>query len=201
MELIREHQLNIMLFEQTAEALAEAIDAKDRYTHGHSTRVAEISERIAREAGFSDKECEEVYFAALLHDVGKIGIRDDIINKEGRLSDEEFEHIKQHPILGYQILSNIKQSRTLNVGAHYHHERYDGSGYPDGLRGEEIPAIARIIAVADAYDAMTSSRSYRSSLSEEATREELVRGMGTQFDPQYAEIMLHIMDEDNKERQ
>ena len=183
------------LFEQTAGALAEAIDAKDGYTHGHSTRVAEISGRIAKEAGFSEKDCKKVYFAALLHDVGKIGIRDDIINKEGRLTDEEFEHIKQHPVLGYQILSKIKQSDTLSIGARYHHERYDGTGYPDGLAGEDIPDIARIIAVADAYDAMTSSRSYRGSLSEERTREELMKGMGTQFDPQYAKIMLRIMDE------
>ena len=185
------------LFEQTAEALAEAIDAKDGYTHGHSTRVADISRRIAKEAGFSEQDCEKVYFAALLHDVGKIGIRDDVINKEGRLTDEEFEHIKEHPILGYQILSNIKQSDTLNIGAHYHHERYDGTGYPDGLSGEDIPAIARIIAVADAYDAMTSSRSYRDRLSEEKTKEELEKGMGTQFDPEYAKIMLHIIDEKN----
>ncbi len=181
------------MFEQTAEALANAIDAKDRYTHGHSARVALISRQIATEAGFSDKECTQIYYAALLHDVGKIGIRDEIINKVGRLTDEEFEEIKRHPILGYQILSSIKQSPSLSVGAHYHHERYDGSGYPEGLSGEVIPEVARIIAVADAYDAMTSSRSYRDALPRQAMVDELTRGMGKQFDPKYDRIMLHIL--------
>ena len=183
------------MFEQTAESLANAIDAKDRYTHGHSTRVASISRQIAEREGLPEEECRKIYFSALLHDVGKIGVPDVIINKEGKLTDEEFEHIKQHPILGYQILSSIKQSPELSVGAHYHHERYDGKGYPDGLKGEEIPETARIIAVADAYDAMTSTRSYRKELSGEKTKEELRKGMGTQFDPKYAQIMLDIMEE------
>ncbi|MCR5842809.1 MAG: HD-GYP domain-containing protein [Oscillospiraceae bacterium] len=182
------------MFAETAEALANAIDAKDKYTHGHSTRVAALSRQIAKKAGMTDRDCDQVYFAALLHDIGKIGIRDDIINKEGKLTDEEFEQIKLHPILGYQILSSIKQSPTLSVGAHYHHERYDGTGYPDGLRGEEIPQIARIIAVADAYDAMSSSRSYRAYLPLETIKRELKRGMGKQFDPKYAEIMLRMME-------
>ena len=183
------------MFEQTAEALANAIDAKDRYTHGHSTRVASISRQIAERAGFTGEECRQIYFSALLHDVGKIGVPDAIISKEGKLTDGEFRHIRQHPILGYQILSSIRQSPELSVGAHYHHERYDGTGYPDGLKGEEIPETARIIAVADAYDAMTSTRSYRKELSDEKTKEELRNGMGTQFDPKYAEIMLDIMEE------
>ena len=183
------------MFEQTAESLANAIDAKDRYTHGHSTRVASISRQIAERAGLPEEECRKIYFSALLHDVGKIGVPDVIINKEGKLTDEEFEHIRQHPILGYQILSSIKQSPELSVGAHYHHERYDGKGYPDGMKGEEIPETARIIAVADAYDAMTSSRSYRKELSYEKTKEELRKGMGTQFDPKYAQIMLDIIEE------
>ena len=182
------------MFEQTAEALAGAIDAKDRYTHGHSTRVAAISREIAKEAGWSDKDCSRVYFAALLHDVGKIGVRDEILNKEGKLTPEEFEQIKVHPILGNQILSSIRQAPSLSVGAHYHHERYDGTGYPDGLSGEDIPEIARIIAVADAYDAMTSARSYRDRLPQEKTRSELTRGMGKQHDPGFAEIMLHLID-------
>jgi len=182
------------MFEETAQALASAIDAKDRYTHGHSTRVAAISRMIAAEAGFSEKECDQLYFTALLHDVGKIGVPDEIINKEGKLTDEEFDRIKRHPILGYQILSSIKQSPYLSVGAHYHHERYDGRGYPDGLSGENIPATARIIAVADAFDAMSSSRSYRSSLTLDKTREEVEQGMGTQFDPEYARILLHLLD-------
>ena len=182
------------LFEETVEALANAIDAKDKYTHGHSTRVAVLSKRIAKEAGLSDEECEEVYFAALLHDVGKIGVPDEVINKPGGLTDEEFEQIKLHPVTGNQILSSIRQSPYLSVGAHYHHERYDGKGYPDGLAGENIPRIARIIAVADAYDAMTSTRSYRDALARKKVRDEIANGMGRQFDYDYAAIMLRLID-------
>ena len=181
-------------FEETVEALANAIDAKDKYTHGHSTRVAILSKLIAKEAGLSDKECDEVYFAALLHDVGKIGVPDEVINKPGGLTDEEFEQIKLHPVTGNQILSSIRQSPYLSVGAHYHHERYDGSGYPDGLAGEDIPRIARIIAVADAYDAMTSTRSYRDALARKKVRDEIANGLGKQFDYDYAAIMLRLID-------
>lgn len=184
------------LFEQTAEALANAIDAKDKYTHGHSTRVAMYSSQIAREAGMSKEQCEKVYFSALLHDVGKIGVPDAIINKDGKLTNEEFAWIKQHPVFGNQILSSIQQSPYLSIGAHYHHERYDGRGYPVGLKGEDIPDIARIIAVADSYDAMTSKRSYRDPLPQQIVREELIKGVGTQFDPEYARIMLHLIDRD-----
>ena len=184
------------LFEETTEALANAIDAKDNYTSGHSTRVAVLSRKIAKEAGFSDAECDKVYFAGLLHDVGKIGVRDDVINKPGKLTDEEFENIKLHPVLGYQILSKIKQSPYLSEGAHYHHEHYDGTGYPEGLKGEEIPVIARIIAVADAYDAMTSTRSYRDALSKEKVRTEILNGMGKQFDTRFAAILLIMIDND-----
>ena len=188
----REHTL----FEQTAEALASAIDAKDEYTKRHSSSVAFYSTKIAQEAGKSEEECEKVYFAALLHDVGKIGVPDSVINKDGRLTDEEFAEIKKHPVLGNQILSSIQQSPYLSIGAHHHHERYDGRGYPDGLKGNDIPEIARIISVADAYDAMTSKRSYRDPLPQQTAREELVKGIGTQFDPEYAKIMIHLIDLD-----
>ena len=186
-----------IMFEQTSEALVNAIDAKDRYTHGHSARVALYSRKIAERAGYSKEQCGQVYYAALLHDIGKIGIHEDILNKEGKLSDEEFAEIKKHPVYGYQILSGIHQSPYLSIGAHYHHERYDGRGYPDGLSGEEIPEFARIISVADAYDAMTSSRSYREPIPAEKVREELVKGMGTQFDPRFAKIMLEMIDEND----
>ena len=182
------------LFEETTEALANAIDAKDRYTRGHSSRVATISRMIAEEAGLSEEECGQVYFSALLHDVGKIGVPDTVINKPGKLTDEEFEKMKQHPVLGYQILSSIKQSPYLSIGAHYHHEHYDGSGYPDGLAGENIPEYARIISVADAYDAMTSTRSYRDALSKEKVRTEFANEMGRQFDYKYDAIILKLMD-------
>ncbi|MBQ7670529.1 MAG: HD-GYP domain-containing protein [Clostridia bacterium] len=188
------------MFAETAEALANAIDAKDNYTRGHSSRVAIFSKMIAKEAGYPYKECEQVYYAALLHDVGKIGIRNEIINKRGSLTDEEFEQIKLHPIYGEKILSGIRQAPFLAVGAHYHHERYDGKGYPEGLAGNDIPEIARIIAVADAYDAMTSLRSYREPLKKEAVREELVKGSGTQFDPRFAEILLTLIDSGEVER-
>lgn len=183
-------------FRQTALALATAIDAKDKYTHGHSRRVAEYSRQIAQFTGKNLDICEKVYFAALLHDVGKIGISDIILTKEGRLTDEEFAVIKQHTILGNNILNEISSSPYLSVGAHYHHERYDGKGYPEGLKGTDIPELARIIAVADAYDAMTSSRSYRTPLAQQKVREELIRGFGTQFDPEYATAMINILDKD-----
>ncbi len=184
------------LFEQTAEALSGAIDAKDRYTNGHSQRVADYSQMIAREAGLSEEECEKVYFAALLHDVGKIGVPIEILSKKGRLTDEEFEQIKLHPVIGGQILSSIRRSPWLSIGARYHHERYNGRGYPEGISGEEIPEIARIIAVADAYDAMTSNRSYRNAIPQQIVREEIVKGIGSQFDPGFAKVMLRLIDQD-----
>lgn len=181
---------------ETAQALASAIDAKDTYTHGHSTRVAEYSREIARISGKNEAECQEIYFSALLHDVGKIGIPGKIINKVGSLTEEEFAVIKTHPVIGNQILKNITQSPHIGDGAYYHHERYDGKGYPEGLAGTDIPEIGRIIAVADAYDAMTSKRSYRDILPQHQVRSEIENGIGTQFDPVYAKIMLEMIDAD-----
>ncbi|MBR4277170.1 MAG: response regulator [Lachnospiraceae bacterium] len=175
------------------QALAEAIDAKDNYTNGHSTRVAEFSKEIAKRYGYSPERQEEIYMMGLLHDVGKIGIPDEIINKPGRLSDEEFTIIKEHPEKGAKILSSVPEMPKLATGARWHHERYDGSGYPDGLKGNEIPEEARIIAVADAYDAMTSSRSYREKMPVEKVISELKIGMGTQFDERFAKIMLEMI--------
>ncbi|MCR5650391.1 MAG: HD domain-containing protein [Lachnospiraceae bacterium] len=186
------------LFDQTATALVNAIDAKDRYTHGHSARVAEYSKKLAWLLGKSEQECKEVYYAGLLHDVGKIGIPLNIINKEGKLTDEEYEIIKQHPALGAQILKSIKEYPFLSIGANYHHERFDGRGYPEGLKGEDIPEIARIVAVADAYDAMTSRRSYRDPIPQQKVREELIKGSGTQFDPDIARQMQHLIDLDTE---
>ena len=194
---IKEQQmLSQRLFEQTATALVNAVDAKDTYSHGHSLRVAEYSGKIARKMGKSEDEIEKIYYAALLHDVGKIGIDDSIINKNGRLTPEEYEVIKQHPVMGYQILSSISEYPYLSIGAHYHHERYDGKGYPEGLKGDDIPEIARIISVADSYDAMTSTRSYRETLPQPLVREEIVKGAGSQFDPEIARIMQRMIDED-----
>lgn len=196
-ELLVQDQRNMQqMIMQSVSALASAIDAKDKYTHGHSRRVAEYSKMIAEIYGKTDSECRDIYIAGLLHDVGKIGIPDGIINKEGRLTDEEFAVIKTHPAIGADILKKINTAPFISIGAHYHHERYDGRGYPDGLKGEEIPEIARIIAVADAYDAMTSKRSYRNALVQEVVRAEIEKGKGTQFDPAFADIMLKLIDND-----
>lgn len=186
------------LFEQTANALVNAIDSKDTYSHGHSIRVAEYSKKIAEAMGKSEETCMKVYYAALLHDVGKIGVPVSIINKKGTLTDEEYEVIKQHPVIGNQILSSISEYPYLSIGAHFHHERYDGKGYPDRLKGEDIPEIARIIAVADAYDAMSSNRSYRAAIPQQLIREEFVKGTGTQFDPEISRIMQHLIDLDSE---
>lgn len=191
-----EHKNVERLFTQTATALVNAIDAKDKYTHGHSARVAEYSRKIAEFAGKSPSECDEIYYVALLHDVGKIGVPEKIINKEGKLTDEEYDAIKQHAEMGAQILQDITVYPYLSIGARYHHERFDGRGYPNGLKGSDIPEIARIISVADAYDAMTSSRSYRETIPQQRVREEFVECSGTQFDPKFANIMLHLIDED-----
>ena len=181
---------------QIVKALSGAIDAKDTYTNGHSTRVAEYAREIAKRAGFTESEQNDIFMMGLLHDVGKIGISDAIINKPARLSDEEYTIVKTHSLIGENILKNIPDLPKLSIGTRWHHERYDGRGYPDGITGENIPVEARIIAVADAYDAMTSKRSYRANLPQHVVRDEVVRGRGTQFDPAFADIMLGMIDED-----
>ncbi len=181
---------------QVVNALAGAIDAKDSYTNGHSARVAEYSRKIAARVGLSEEEQSNIYIMGLLHDVGKIGIPDDIINKPDKLSDEEYAIIKKHPLLGARILENITELPKLPTGARWHHERYDGKGYPDGIAGDKIPMEARIIAVADAYDAMSSKRSYRNVLPQAMVRAEIEKGRGTQFDPVFADALLSLIDED-----
>ena len=181
---------------QVVSALAAAIDAKDNYTNGHSSRVAMYSKMIAERIGYSEPKQDEIYMMGLLHDVGKIGVPDEVINKPAKLTDEEFELIKKHPVIGSGILESIKERPKLSIGARWHHERFAGGGYPDGIKGEEIPEEARIIAVADAYDAMTSRRSYRKVMPQEKVREEIAKGSGIQFDPRFAEIMLRLIDED-----
>ena len=187
---------NKALFLQVIGSLSAAIDAKDKYTSGHSSRVAEYSRMIAKRAGFPDAKQDEIYMIALMHDVGMIGIPGELLHKPGRLSDEEYEVIKKHPQLGADILKSIDADTKIGKCALQHHEKYDGTGYPAGLKGEEIIEEARIIAVANAYDAMSSDRIYRSRLSQEAIISELKNGMGTQFDPKFAEIMLSIIEED-----
>lgn len=195
-EVLRQRERIERISMQIVTALSGAIDAKDTYTNGHSTRVAEYSGEIAKRAGFAPKMQNDIYMMGLLHDVGKIGIPDSIINKPAKLTDEEYGVIKNHSAMGAKILENITEFPRLTVGARWHHERYDGKGYPDGIAGEEIPQEARIIAVADAYDAMSSRRSYRDVLAQEIVREEMEKGKGMQFDPVYAEIMLKMIEED-----
>src|SRR5262249_40717507 len=163
-------------------SLTSALDAKDPYTFGHSERVARIAVELGRELGLSEDEVGDIYLAGLLHDVGKIGIRDTVLCKPGALTPEEFEHIKQHVTIGYTILSGLKQIRNLLPGVLYHHERYDGTGYPDKLAGEAIPLMARILAVADAYDAMSTNRPYRDSMPCRRVEEILIEGANKQWD-------------------
>jgi len=193
-EKVERLSLQIML------TLANTIDAKDKYTNGHSLRVAEYAREIARRAGKTVQEQEDIYYIGLLHDIGKIGIPSHIINKTSHLTDEEYATIKSHPQIGADILANMTEIPGLSIGARWHHEMYNGKGYPDGLLGEEIPEIARIICVADAYDAMASKRSYRDVLPQSVIKEEIRKEMGTQFDPVFAMIMLEMMDEDREYR-
>lgn len=183
---------------QIVMTLSGAVDAKDPYTNGHSRRVAEYAREIALRYGYSPERAQNIYLIGLLHDIGKIGIPDTIINKPDRLSDEEYELTRRHPEMGCRILENIPDFPELAIGAHWHHERFDGKGYPDGLSGTDIPEEARIIAVADSYDAMTSRRSYRDVLPQEVVRAEIEKGVGTQFDPTFAKIMLNMIDSDKE---
>ncbi len=181
---------------QLIEVLCGTVEAKDLYTKGHSLRVAQYAREIMYRMGGDEKAQQEVYYIGILHDVGKISIKDDIINKKGRLTEEEYEQVKMHTIAGYQILRAVDVIPNLAVGARWHHERYDGTGYPNGLAGENIPLVARIISVADAYDAMTSNRSYHKTMPQSLVRDQIAKGMGSQFDPKIARIMLDMIDED-----
>lgn len=177
-------------------ALAYTIDAKDRYTSGHSQRVADYALAIAKRMGKTEEEQKIIYYAGLLHDIGKIRVPEELINKPGGLTEDEFNQIRVHPVSGYHILKDIHEDIRIAYGAKYHHERYDGKGYPNALEGENIPEIARIIGVADSYDAMASDRRYRDALPQEVIRSEFEKGRGTQFDKEIADIMIQMIDED-----
>jgi len=170
------------------------VDAKDPYTKGHSNRVAEYSRAIANAMGMSETRCKNVYYIALLHDVGKCYIDDKILKKPDKLTREEFEEIKKHTSLGARMLEDFKSMPEIYNGALYHHERYDRKGYPTGKAGEDIPLIARIICVADSFDAMNSNRCYRPRLTGEVIRSEIINNAGTQFDPKIAEIFIKLLD-------
>ncbi len=180
------------MFLGTLKALTTAIDAKDRYTRGHSERVAWLSRSIAVASGMDESTAHRVHIAGLVHDIGKIGVPEAVLCKAGRLTDEEFAHIRRHPEVGHNILVGIPQLTDVLPGVLHHHERWDGKGYPRGLRGEEIPLVARIIAVADTFDAMSSTRSYRSARTREFTLSEIARSAGTQLDPTLASLVSSI---------
>jgi HD-GYP domain-containing protein (c-di-GMP phosphodiesterase class II) len=190
---------NVALYEQqratfmgTIRAMTAAIDAKDRYTRGHSERVAFMSRQLALASGLAPAEADRIHVAALIHDVGKIGVPERVLCKPGRLTDEEFELIKLHPEIGRNILQDIPTLADCLPGVLHHHERWDGRGYPHGLAGEDIPLIARIIGLADTFDAMSSSRSYRSAMPREKVLAEIERCAGSQFDPGLVPAFLTI---------
>ena len=166
---------------------------KDPYTEAHSKRVAEYARDIAKEMGWKGKPISDLYKAATLHDIGKVGIPDDILNKKEKLTDAEYQKIKDHPIYGEQILRQYGMDEDLCNTVRSHHEKWDGTGYPDGLKEDEIPVMARIIAIADAYDAMVTARTYRKNLSVERVKKELENGRGTQFDPQILDVFYEIL--------
>lgn len=171
---------------------SECVDMRDAYTNGHSSRVAKYTALLARELGKSDGEVQKMHQVALLHDVGKISIPDAVLNKPGRLTNDEFAVMKSHAQRGAEVLSNIKIEMGLAEGAGAHHERYDGKGYPKGLKGEEIPEVARIISVADAFDAMHSTRPYREKMELGAAVEEIKKGSGTQFSPDVVDAFMRL---------
>ena len=198
--LKEEHASMKRLFGQTATALVDLMEMKNPYMRGHSARVAKYAKLIAQKSGLEERECDEVYFAALLHDIGKNGIEEEIADPGDIATEEENEVMKQHVVIGAQILSEIGEFPFLKTGAAYHHEHYDGTGYPEKLKGEGIPAVARIIAVADAYDDMTSKKNYREVLPQRSVREAFIKGKGTLYDPAYADIMIRLIDEDKDYR-
>ncbi|MCH8083721.1 MAG: response regulator [Myxococcales bacterium] len=199
-QLANKHHELRTAYVQTVGALAEAVDAKDAYTRGHSERVGVYASKIAREMGFTKEFIERVYIAGLLHDVGKIGIRDAIITKPGKLTDEEYDEIKRHPEIGAKILEPVDFLADIAPCVRHHHEWYDGStlGYPDRLRADAIPLPSRIILVADTVEAMTSDRPYRKALPIDRVISELNKFSGSQFDPACAEAFLHLLDREGE---
>lgn len=181
------------LFLETILSLAEAIDARDPYTRGHSDHVSHYALEITKTMGLSEKESKTIYFAAILHDIGKIGIREDVLNYQGPLEKEKYEHMMTHPELATRILGMVKSFETILPLIRAHHERFNGSGYPDGLKGQEIPLGARIIAVADVYDALITHRPYRPAMKKDAAVKKLREGAGTHFDPQVVSAFMSLM--------
>jgi len=200
MDLKRESEKNHDLFIRTMIVLGQAIEVKDKYTHGHTKRVTDIAVAIAKEmmlngsANFDDVFLENLYIAGMLHDIGKIGVPEEVLNKSGRLTPEEYEKIKLHPVYGVEILSPLSELKQSIDGVQYHHERPDGQGYPEGLSGDDIPVVAAIISVADAYDAMITDRPYRPGMTKEQALEEVKRCSGSQFHPKPAQALIELFE-------
>lgn len=184
-------------FTDTVDALMRAMEARDKYTEGHAQRVAELVGIIAKELKYNDWTIEKLNIASLLHDVGKIGIDDSILNKPGKLSDEEYSIIKSHPVIGYNILKDVKNLREIVEIVKHHHERYDGKGYPDGTVGDELKLDAYIVQLADSVDAMTTDRPYRKALPPEKVISEIEKNSGTQFHPKVVDAYLKALKKQN----
>ncbi len=192
-KLRNQRNRSLMMIDESMKTFINFIDAKDPNTRGHSVRVAEYSRLIAQKAGLSEDECTDVYYIALMHDCGKISIPQEILTKPGKLTDEEYAVMKSHPQKGFDMLKSFKTINNIGLGAYCHHERYDGKGYPKGLKGEDIPLIGRIIGVADAFDAMNSKRCYRDKLPKDVIMKELIENKGKQFDPGLLDIMIDLI--------
>lgn len=192
LELYRQHEDLLLSF---VRSLVSTLDAKDPYTRGHSERVALVARRIGAHLGLPEEDLRDIYLSGLLHDIGKIGVDDQILRKSGELTREEFEQVKRHPVIGYNILAGLRNLRAILPGVRHHHESFAGTGYPDGLRGEQIPLMARIIAVADSYDAMSSDRPYRPGLKLDKLETILRDGAGYQWDPRVIAAYFAIRDE------
>ena len=198
-KIIREHESHkkelVDFTNSIIDAFSVCIDGKDSYTNGHSLRVASYTKLLAKKLGENEATAQKFYNIALLHDIGKIGIPDEILNKPGKLTEDEYETIKTHTYRGFEILKRVRSQKDISDGAYYHHERFDGRGYPTKLNGAKIPWVARIISVADAFDAMSSTRPYRKRLPMEEIVEEIKKCSGTQFDPVVARAFLELYEE------
>ena len=193
-EFLKRQQRDKQLLRELVEAFARVIDMKDAYTQGHSTRVAKYTEMLSRELGYDEETIEKYYNIALMHDIGKIGIPDVVLNKPGKLSDEEFSLIKSHTVKGYSALKTTSLMPEIAVGAESHHERPDGKGYPQGLTGDKIPRVAQIIAVADCFDAMYSNRPYRGRMNFEKVVSIIKEASGTQLTPDVVDAFLRLVE-------
>lgn len=199
--LQQSNRRNQMLFLNILQVMAKVLEAKDPYTKFHSEKVAKYARQIGKKIGYSERQLELIQIAGILHDFGKIGIKESVLNKPGSLTKFEYEAVKRHPLIASAILEPIEELRSIIRDIRHHHEYYNGEGYPDGLAGEEIPLGARVLCVADSYDAMTSSRAYHDPMPEEDARAELVRCKGIQFDPDLVDSFLEVLEENKARRE